>query len=117
MQSIAAGMHELTRALQISSKEPQIIDLCMAPGGYTASAININPSAIVFGVTLPQTFGWHPVLLKNRLQTNIVFTDITIEAAELGVTDLPKEHPELNLFKTECLLPADHKFDLVFCDG
>jgi 23S rRNA U2552 (ribose-2'-O)-methylase RlmE/FtsJ len=56
-------------------------------------------------------------LRSKTIQAEIVFTDITMEAAEFGVTDMPEDHPEFNLFKTERLLPADRQFDLVFCDG
>ena len=89
----------------------------MAPGGYTASAIKFNPNANVFGVTLPTALGGHPVLLQSRNPTKIVCTDITMEAAELGVSDLPEEHPDLALFKRKRLLPEEARFDLTFCDG
>ena len=117
MQRIGDEMQAATGALHVSSKKPCIMDLCMAPGGYTASAIKLNPNATVFGVTLPKALGGHLVLLKPRHRTKVTFTDITMEAAELGVTDLPEEHPDLALFKKQRLLPKEAKFDLIFCDG
>jgi 23S rRNA U2552 (ribose-2'-O)-methylase RlmE/FtsJ len=117
MQHIGDEMQASTGALYISSEKPCIMDLCMAPGGYTASAIKLNPNATVFGVTLPKALGGHPVLLKPRHEIKVIFTDITMEAAELGVRDLPEEHPDLALFKKQRLLPEEAIFDLSFCDG
>lgn len=55
MQRITTEMQESTVALQISSTEPQIMDICMAPGGYTASASRISPGTFVFCVKLPES--------------------------------------------------------------
>lgn len=117
MQRIGAEMHAVTGALRILSHEPRIMDLCMAPGGYTASAMNVNPGATILGVTLPVAVGGHEVLLKSNRRICVRYTDITMEAGELGITDLPCEHFDYNEFKTEPLLPAESKFHLIFCDG
>lgn len=93
------------------------MDLCMAPGGYTAWAVEVNPSATVFGVTLPMAAGGHPLLLKRSPNVHVRFTDITMEAVEIGITDIPYEHLDRENFKTVPLLAAKSKFDLVFCDG
>ena len=117
MQRIGAELQNATQALSIKSHNPRIMDLCMAPGGYTASAVKVNPSATVFGVTLPVVKGGHPLLLRLSPNIHIKFTDITMEAAEIGITDVPDDHPDRGNFKTKLLLDAKSKFDLIFCDG
>ena len=117
MRRIGAELQKFTQALSIESHDPCIMDLCMAPGGYTASALEVNPSATVFGVTFPAAAGGHPLQLKRNPNVHVRFTDITMEAAEIGITDVPYEHPDRGNFRTVPLLATKSKFDLVFCDG
>jgi hypothetical protein len=56
MQQIGDELQETTNALnQLADcdEDVKILDLCMAPGGYTASALKYNPGATAFGITLP----------------------------------------------------------------
>lgn len=117
MQRIGDEMQIATGALSILSPNPRILDLCMAPGGYTASALKVNPDATAIGVTLPVVVGGHEVLLKWSRRIRVNYTDITMEAAEMGITDIPSEHPDFSKFETEPLLPIGSQFDLIFCDG
>jgi 23S rRNA U2552 (ribose-2'-O)-methylase RlmE/FtsJ len=55
MQEVGDEMQAATSALYQSNhseKGVRILDLCMAPGGYTASALKYNPTAKAVGITL-----------------------------------------------------------------
>lgn len=93
----------------------KILDLCMAPGGYTASALKYNPTATAFGITLPPNKGGHKVLLKSHRCT-VLHRDITLFAKEFGVEEVPRTHPDRGAFSLERPI-MNQKFDLVICDG
>ena len=62
-------MHQLTDVLRINSPDLDkqcIFDMCMAPGGFRATALRINPKvrAIVFG--LPKYEGGDSFLLPKH---------------------------------------------------
>lgn len=116
MQEIGDELEEQTHALsQVSdgTQEVKILDLCMAPGGYSASALKYNPGATAFGITLPLAQGGHKVLLKP---SSPLYLDITMLASEFGVKDPPPTHPEHKNFLFERPYCED-KFHLIFCDG
>ena len=118
MQQIGDELEDQTQALsQISdgTEKVKILDLCMAPGGYTASALKYNPGATAFGITLSPAQGGHKMLLKSNNST-VLFRDITMLAKEFGFDDLPPTHPEHKSFLNERPY-LEHKFYLVFCDG
>jgi 23S rRNA U2552 (ribose-2'-O)-methylase RlmE/FtsJ len=116
MQQIGDELEEQTHALSRVSEAAEdikILDLCMAPGGYSASALKYNPSATAFGITLPLAQGGHKVLLKP---STVLYLDITMLAKEFGVDDPPHSHPEHKNFLTQRPY-SNHKFNLIFCDG
>jgi 23S rRNA U2552 (ribose-2'-O)-methylase RlmE/FtsJ len=118
MKQIGDELEDQTHALsQISdgTETVKILDLCMAPGGYTASALKYNPGATAFGITLPLAQGGHKVLLKSNSST-VLFQDITMLAKEFGFDNPPPTHPEHKSFLNERPY-LEHKFHLVFCDG
>ena len=46
----------------------KVLDICMAPGGYTAAVLRFNPRAKAFAITLPMEQGGHPIHIeRNRL--------------------------------------------------
>jgi len=119
MQRIGDEMQASTGALSLPGPSPEILDLCMAPGGYSASALKCNPSALVAGLTLHPSLGGHQILIpygRRDLRVDVLFTDITMLATELGVEDIPEAHPEFASFSHDRLW-AGRSFDLVFCDG
>ncbi|EHL00694.1 hypothetical protein M7I_3324 [Glarea lozoyensis 74030] len=63
MQQIAKEMHMVTGALEPRQQEEQLkcLDICMAPGGYTAAVLERHPNAKCFGITLPTKQGGHPL--------------------------------------------------------
>ncbi|KAF2790696.1 hypothetical protein K505DRAFT_310901 [Melanomma pulvis-pyrius CBS 109.77] len=98
---------------------PSVLDLCMAPGGFTASVLKRNRYARVCGISLPLSQGGHKIRLPNwqkdsRLQ--VAFLDVTMLAAEMDVPDIPAEHPDAANFLLDRPFYGED-FDLVFCDG
>ena len=118
MQEIGDEMQGCTRALcppSNSAGNITILDLCMAPGGYTASALKYNPGATAFGITLPPEKGGHKVLLPSY-RSNILFLDITMLAKEYGVDTPPLKNPDCASFLDERPY-FGQTFELIFCDG
>jgi 23S rRNA U2552 (ribose-2'-O)-methylase RlmE/FtsJ len=116
MQQIGDELEGQTHALSQASEgtqEVRILDLCMAPGGYSASALKYNPGAKAFGITLPPTQGGHKVLLKPSA---VLYLDITMLATEFGLENPPAAHPEHKKFLNERPY-SEYKFHLIFCDG
>ncbi|KAI9831545.1 MAG: hypothetical protein M1819_004775 [Sarea resinae] len=125
MQRIGDELQECTGALSLGdhldSGDPiQILDLCMAPGGYTACALKHNPSATACGITLAPEQGGHRMLLDPAL-VQTLYLDITLLAAEYDIIDpVPGRAPHHHPAQAE-LLPLrpflEQQFQLVFCDG
>ncbi|PQE29865.1 hypothetical protein CJF32_00000537 [Rutstroemia sp. NJR-2017a WRK4] len=118
MQEIGDEMQEATGALSQNNRTSEdfnILDLCMAPGGYTASALKYNSTAKSVGITLPPDQGGHQVLLDSS-RSSVFYHDITMFAREFGVDEVPLTHPEYASFSAERPF-INQKFDLVFCDG
>jgi hypothetical protein len=128
MRTIGLELHDATSALTISSNgnsRPAILDLCMAPGGFSSAALHLNQSAYLRGVSLPPSQGGHDMLLKEHWSTTdpdagiyISFRDITLLADEMGTpaSSIPVSHPDAASFSSDRPF-LNHKFDLVFCDG
>lgn len=118
MQGIGDELQASTNALTQKSEcgeDIKILDLCMAPGGYTASALKYNPTAIACGVTLPPAQGGHELLLQSP-RSSVMFLDITMLAREFGVEEVPITHPEYSNFLDDRPY-LGQTFHLVFCDG
>ncbi|KAF1980739.1 hypothetical protein K402DRAFT_387626 [Aulographum hederae CBS 113979] len=119
MKEIAQEMQRATGALAISDTSadaPAILDLCMAPGGFLATALKLNPTAQALAFSLPPSEGGHNVFLPNASNVTLKFLDVTLLAADMCVTVSPDQHPE-----AKDLLPrqidSGQLFDLVLCDG
>lgn len=106
-------------ALSLPGPNAGVLDICMAPGGYSASALKYSPHARVSGITLPRSLGGHPLIIpygRDDPRVEVRFADITMLAAEYGIEDIPEDHPDvLNFSRTRHW--ATKLFDLVFCDG
>ncbi|KAL2824412.1 hypothetical protein BDW59DRAFT_180276 [Aspergillus cavernicola] len=118
MKDIGEDMNRLTGVFQIKHSSPgkAILDMCMAPGGFLATGLRYNPEARALGFSLPNHQGGHNVLLPEHPNVTLKFLDITMLAADMGVTDIPCEHPDANNFLPSSFKPGE-KFDLVICDG
>ncbi|KAI9803469.1 MAG: hypothetical protein M1825_001812 [Sarcosagium campestre] len=103
----------------VTAREVRVLDLCMAPGGFSASFLRRHPAAFVCGISLPRVQGGHDMLLSRRDfgdRFTVSFLDITMLAAEFGVSDVPANHPDSPEF-LQCRPFEGQTFDIVFCDG
>ncbi|MCJ1397535.1 hypothetical protein MMC11_000729 [Xylographa trunciseda] len=121
MREIARELHSQTQALSPSAKPGDVVrvlDLCMAPGGYSAAALGFNKGAIVRGISLPKPDGGHSLLLRSNRpgQVECLFLDITMLASEFSIAPVPQEHPEHVKFIADRPY-FGRSFQLVFCDG
>ncbi|KAM7211372.1 hypothetical protein V8F06_013252 [Rhypophila decipiens] len=102
-----------------------VLDLCMAPGGFSTAVLTHNPNHDVFihGVTLPVSMGGYQVRIPNwRSDPRVVdirFHDVTMLASEVGITpdQIPASHPDKDSFITTTLFSDQQKFDIIFCGG
>ncbi|TVY90132.1 hypothetical protein LAWI1_G003994 [Lachnellula willkommii] len=117
-KQIAEEMQKKTRALtpgDLGIQPFQVLDLCMAPGGFTWGTLENNPDAIAYGITLPPEIGG----CKNRFTLSaeyVKFMDVTMLASEFGIGTIPTSHPDRYLFLTERPF-VDQRFQLIFCGG
>jgi hypothetical protein len=94
---------------------PKVLDLCMAPGSFTAPVLGKNRGARLCGISLPVSYDSHKTMLpscqkKSRIQ--VCFLDIAMLAAEMNTFDIPMDHPDAtNLVRNRSFCGA--KFDLV----
>lgn len=120
MRQIGDEMQAATGALHIQVGNPQVLDLCMAPGGYTASALQHNPHAHVSGITLSEKEGGHKLLVHRGHRSprvEVTQLDITMLSSEFGADEIPDDHPDKMKFLPGKRPYLDKSFDLVFCDG
>lgn len=103
-------------ALNLPRSNARVMDLCMAPGGYTASVLKHSPNAVVCAFTLPLKLGGHAILLRKGTPYEIMYGDITMLHNEFGVEEIPPNHSELSEFSDKRPW-FGKRFDLVFCDG
>lgn len=120
MQQIGDEMQAATGVLEIPGTSPKVLDLCMAPGGYTATALKYNPRAHVSGISLPEEDGGHKILVRRGstdTRVEVSLLDITMLSSEFGFEDIPQDHTDATKFLRGQHPYLDVAFDLVFCDG
>ncbi|PHH66053.1 hypothetical protein CDD81_578 [Ophiocordyceps australis] len=102
-------------------QDASILDLCMAPGGFLATALAHNPQARALAFSLPPQMGGHKIRLPPSLllppnpivQHRLV--DITLLAQDLDYSlPIPDSHPDTFL---PLQLDRQRLFSLVLCDG
>ncbi|KAK1673618.1 hypothetical protein BDP55DRAFT_555969 [Colletotrichum godetiae] len=119
MKRIGQEMQKITSALKVKTPrwgKTQILDMGMAPGGFLATAMNLNPGAQAMGFSLPESDGGHRVIISHSLDIDRRDVDITMLAADMGVKDIPADHPDFAKFLPRQFTP-DQRFDLVICGG
>ena len=125
MRYIGAQLNAVTSALNIKpaqSQVPAILDLCMAPGGFSMAALDRNHNASLRGISLPQSQGGHEILIpdwETDSRIEIDFRDITMLAVEMGISDLSEilpSHPDAPAFSSDRPFQG-MEFDIVLCDG
>ncbi|KAF7512937.1 hypothetical protein GJ744_012040 [Endocarpon pusillum] len=112
---IGDEMARRTNVFRFDNQSPLVLDLCMAPGGFTQSVLKRYPDAHVHAITLPPEEGGYPVI-ANHPNLSIVYADITLYATDFGVTEIPVNHPDPALFSHDRPY-QDCRYDLVFCGG
>ncbi|PGH03048.1 hypothetical protein AJ80_08743, partial [Polytolypa hystricis UAMH7299] len=126
MIAIGGQMFDATGILDsfVPKNRPlEVLDLCMAPGGFSAATLKKVPRAKISGISLPESLGGHKLLVQSGAQdrrVEVQFHDVTMLYKEFGVIDMvqsiPPSHPWISDFSG--VQPyADRTFDLAFCDG
>ncbi len=119
MRKIAIEMNHSIGVLELDNSTPncpQILDMCMAPIGFLATVLNLNPNAQAVAFTLPPSDGSHTVFLPEQPNLTLNLVDITMLAADIGITSIPQTHADSTNFLPQHLGP-EQKFDLALCDG
>ncbi|KAJ5646403.1 hypothetical protein N7490_002775 [Penicillium lividum] len=97
-----------------------VLDLCMAPGGFTATVLKNNRFAQVCAISLPRSEGGLEIYLPNwkeNKRVKVELVDLNILSTELGFPNLAsQDHPSASKFSSNRPFPG-RKFDLIFCDG
>lgn len=116
-------MHRQTNVLSLPSlpnNEVRILDLCMAPGGFSTTALKRYENAVIRGISLPEACGGTKMLLETEFgspgQIQCQFLDITMLATEFGVSSISESHPEHSSFITNRPYHGE-SFQFVFCGG
>ncbi|KAK3613819.1 hypothetical protein LTR56_027657 [Elasticomyces elasticus] len=92
-----------------TAEEPlNIVDFCMAPGGFLKTALNVNAGARAVAFTLPVEDGGHKILLPLSDNIQVKCLDITMPATDMGVTNILKEHEDASKFLPR-MFPADSR--------
>ena len=123
-KKIGTQLHAATGAFSAPADSParmMALNLCMAPGGYTSTILEVNPSAYVKGITLSEESGGHTMPLpfgNEDSRVDVKFMDITMLASEYGPSNanIPLAHPEAGEFAEDSPYQGI-TFDIVVCDG
>ncbi|KAK6221250.1 hypothetical protein QIS74_04818 [Colletotrichum tabaci] len=120
MKRIGKEMQKCTGALKVKTAgwgKPQILDMGMAPGGFLAVAMELNPGAHAIGFSLPEPAGGHKVMLPDDANIDRRDLDVTMLAEDLGFTEIPSNHPDAGRFVPRQFAANQQQFDLVICGG
>jgi 23S rRNA U2552 (ribose-2'-O)-methylase RlmE/FtsJ len=116
MMRIAEELHNATLGFATKMWPGSVLDMCVAPGGFLATATNLNTGCEALGFSLPPSDGGYNVLLGGKYKDCVKFLDITMLAEDMGVIDIPAEHPDAGNFLPR-QIEETRLFDLVICDG
>ncbi|KAA8910596.1 hypothetical protein FN846DRAFT_1004817 [Sphaerosporella brunnea] len=125
MKNIGHDMQEKTGAFTPASvgegETTKVLDLCMAPGGFTSVALETNHDAAVDAISLPVRDGGPKILLPFGVKDSrvrVCFADLTMFASEFGLeeAEVPADHPDFDLFNYSRPFEGN-QYDLVICDG
>jgi 23S rRNA U2552 (ribose-2'-O)-methylase RlmE/FtsJ len=119
MYRIGLEMDVSTGAFHLPGSTPTVLDLCLAPGGFTRYALQRCPSAKVDAFSLPEDQGGHRVWVpygNQNPRVTVVFTDLTEFTEEFGRSELLKD-PESGANLAQLWPYTIDRYDLVICDG
>jgi 23S rRNA U2552 (ribose-2'-O)-methylase RlmE/FtsJ len=119
MGRIAEEMNDHTGAFNLSNTTPTVLDFCAAPGGFVKYALQINSSAKVDALSLPEQQGGHIVRIPCGHwdpRVSMEYTDVTMFAEEFGLPDVLKDPNNDTNLALSWPYTID-RYDLVICDG
>ncbi|KAL4810582.1 hypothetical protein BDV18DRAFT_149855 [Aspergillus unguis] len=109
-------IEEIRYNMQQLTGKHSILNICMALGGFLAAVLYINPEAQALGFSLPKYNNRHNVLLPKHPNIILKFLNITMLAANMGLTDFLYNHLDAGNFLPGQFKPK-HSFDLVLYNG
>ncbi|KAF7169361.1 hypothetical protein CNMCM5623_002124 [Aspergillus felis] len=99
-QGIGDALASATGIYHLDCSHPTILDLCMAPGGFSSTSKNHLPNSVIDAVTLHPDEGGYQVMAKGIFR-DIVYADITMFAQEMAPgSAIPAGHPDLTKFES-----------------
>lgn len=97
-RQIGDALAAATGIYKLDCSHPAILDLCMAPGGFSSTAKKSLPNSIIDAVTLHPHDGGYQVMDKGIFR-NIEYADITMYAWEMDPSlIIPVGHPDSTKF-------------------
>ncbi|KOS36095.1 hypothetical protein ACN38_g13213, partial [Penicillium nordicum] len=113
---IGNALASTTGVFKLESSYPRILDLCMAPGGFSATAKRELPESIIDAITLPPQTGGYEVMADNICR-HITYADITMYSKEM-ISDghIPADRPDSERFETSSPY-VENQYDIVICGG
>ncbi|PGH36574.1 hypothetical protein GX50_00611 [[Emmonsia] crescens] len=113
---VGEGLASKTGIFNLQNACPKVLDLGMAPGGFTGTAAKNLPGSLIDAVTLPCQIGGYEVMAKQVCR-RIVYADITMYSKEMAYEEkIPAGHPDSNKFET-CRPFSGDVYDIVICGG
>lgn len=117
LQHATSGFKIISQAMP-NSPPDSILEFGTAPGGFLHVALQVNTSARATAFTLPVELGGHPINIEPEVlsaKVDLTTADITLFAADMGVTVIPSSHADAENFILDRKIPAEALFDLVIC--
>ncbi|KAF3391307.1 hypothetical protein F1880_007682 [Penicillium rolfsii] len=115
-KAVGDGLAKKTQIFKLQSTCPNVLDLGMAPGGFSATAKKYLSGAVIDAVTLPSKDGGIEVMDSEVCQ-KIEYADITMFTKEMEFEeDIPSEHTDyINFQKYQPFF--GNLYDIVICGG
>lgn len=116
-QEVGEGLASKTEIFHLETlNQPKILDLCMAPGGFTTTAAKELPESIIDAITLPPDLGGLEVMAKGYCR-HIIYADISMYPREMDYEgEIPTGHPDYDNFCFGRPFLGD-LYDIAICGG
>lgn len=118
MLEIGKELNKATPAFEFDLQS-NVLDFCMAPGGFVRCILSLNSDAHVDSFSLPQDQGGHRVLLRNWTKDkriSIRWSDVTMFGEEMGHLEDKCKHLSYKGPAQKWPYKIEH-YDLIVCDG
>lgn len=115
-QAVGEGLASGTRIFDLQTTDPKVLDLCMAPGGFTTTAAKYLSGSVIDAITLPSHLGGLEVMATEFCH-HIVYADITMYPREMNYEGpIPTGHPDSTNFDLSRPFLGT-MYDIVICGG